>query len=79
MLRGACANSSLARVESLNPYKPSRRNFLLEAGLFEGCMVCQVVHARGDPRNREVGLEEFARRNGLELLKIFKDVGVLGS
>jgi len=32
-----------------------------------------------DPRNQEVAIEEFARRNGLELLKIFRDVGVSGS
>jgi len=32
-----------------------------------------------DPRNQEVAIEEFARRSGLELLKIFKDVGVSGS
>jgi len=32
-----------------------------------------------DPRNQEVAIVEFARRNGLELLKIFRDVGVSGS
>jgi len=32
-----------------------------------------------DHRNQEVAIEEFARRSGLELLKIFKDIGVSGS
>jgi len=32
-----------------------------------------------DPRNQEVAIEEFARRSELELLKIFRDVGVSGS
>jgi len=36
-------------------------------------------YQKEDPRNQEVAIEEFARRNELEFLKIFKDVDMSGS
>jgi len=53
--------------------------FCLRLGCLRALGYVRVSLPEEDPRNQEVAIEEFARRNGLELLKIFRDVGVSGS